>query len=69
MNEYVIWGVTKGDTTETVLYTKAQTERQVIGVMNELEQRHGCTELRVQVVNLAEPYNPAQEFIDATNWR
>lgn len=56
MNEYVVWGVPPdGDGDERPLYTRAETMEQARRVMRVLEEQHGCTRLRVQVLNPAEP--------------
>lgn len=53
--EYVVWGVPPGGDGEQPLYTLARTMADARRVAGVLEREHGCTLLRVQVLNLSEP--------------
>lgn len=52
--EYVVWGVPPGGDGEQPLYTLARTMADARRVMDVLAERHGCTRLRVQVLDLNE---------------
>ncbi len=49
-NEYVIWGMPKGEQDETILYTKATSMDSATKIKTVLEKKHACTSVRIQVV-------------------
>lgn len=58
MQEYVIWGLTAGKTDkldELPLYTKAKTKQEAEKVMSILASKHGCHEMRIQVLDGSMP--------------
>jgi len=54
MIEFIVWGVPKGETEETVLYTKAETEEEAKKVMKILKDDYGASKLRIHVLDLSE---------------
>ncbi len=60
-NEYIIWGVPEGNKEkiealrEEVLYTQAKSLKQAEDVMKQLREKHGCTDVRLQTVDLSVP--------------
>lgn len=50
--EFVIWGIPAGECDEQLLYTKATTRQQAEQVKRILETKKGCTEVRIQSVDL-----------------
>ncbi len=51
--EYVIWGIPPGQSDETVLYTRAETMERAEQAAALLASRHGCCNLRIQVIDLS----------------
>jgi hypothetical protein len=67
MTEYPIWGAPPGQKDETLLYvaTSMDSAREVVKI---LETVHGCTDCRVQTLNLKEdPRSALRMFRDAVN--
>ena len=62
--EYVVWGVPNGDTDERPLYTKAQTMERARQAKTLLETKHGATQCRIQVVDLA-----VDDLTERFRWR
>ena len=57
--EYVIWGIPRGETEEKLLLTKIEgkplTDINVAKKLKSvLEQKHGCTNVRIQKVDLSD---------------
>jgi hypothetical protein len=50
--EHVIWGKPPKAEHEEVLYTKATNAEEAKKVMEILAKEHGCSEMRVQVLDL-----------------
>lgn len=61
--EYVIWGVPKDKTEEEILFTEAQTKVEADKVIEVLQEKYGCTNCRIQVIDFTKDFN--QEFINA----
>ncbi len=59
--EYIIWGVPKDSKEkiealrEEVLYTQAKSLKQAKDVMKVLREKHGCTDVRLQTIDLSVP--------------
>ena len=59
--EYIIWGVPEGNKEkiealrEEVLYTQAKSLKQAEDVMKQLREKHGCTDVRLQTIDLSVP--------------
>ena len=53
-NEYIVWGVPKGEKDEMIMYTKAKNFNQAKKVVDVLEKKHGVTKLRIQVLDLSQ---------------
>ena len=51
--EYPIWGVPPNQTDETLLYTKATSMNEALRVKRILEQKHNCTNVRIQILDLS----------------
>jgi hypothetical protein len=60
--EYIIWGVPPGQRYEDVLYTKADSLAEAKRVMDILKNEHGCTKLRVQVLDLSKELDLKKTF-------
>jgi len=60
--EYIIWGVPPGQRNEDVLYTKADSPAEAKRVMDILKTKHGCTKLRVQVLDLSKELDLNKTF-------
>jgi len=52
--EYPIWGIPPGKNKEELLYTKATSKRQARAIALYLTDKHGCTKVRIQVLDLAQ---------------
>ena len=53
--EYIIWGVKKGETDEEPLFTKATTSSEANKVISILQEKHGVTKPRIQIIDTDEP--------------
>ena len=67
--EYIIWGVPPGERNEDVLYTKADSPAEAKRVMDILKNEHGCTKLRVQVLDLSKELDLKKAFGSTVNKR
>ena len=67
--EYIIWGVPPGQRNEDVLYTKADSPAEAKRVMDILKNEHGCTKLRVQVLDLSKELDLKKAFGSTVNKR
>ena len=52
--EYPIWGIPPGKSSEELLYTKATSKRQASAIARALTDKHKCTKVRIQVLDLAQ---------------
>lgn len=50
--EYIIWGIPLGEEHENVLHTKSKSMAEAKKIIKILEEEHGCTKCRVQVLDL-----------------
>lgn len=66
-NEYVIWGIPKGKKYEEVLHTGCETMAEAKKVSEILEKKYKCTEVRIQVLNLNQPWDSVQSFLNSVN--
>jgi hypothetical protein len=58
MKEYVIWGKAPNSKTEDLLVSEKagiNSQAQADRVLRSLESNHGCTECRIQVIDLSKP--------------
>ena len=53
-NEYIVWGVPKGQRQEMIMFTKAKNFNQAKKVVDILDKEHGVTKLRIQVLDLSQ---------------
>ena len=53
-NEYIVWGVPKGQKMEMIMFTKAKNFNQAKKVVDIVEKEHGVTKLRIQVLDLSQ---------------
>ena len=60
--EYAIWGIPKGKTEDTLLYTKARSMGEARRVMKTLRNTYGARAMRVQVIDLSKPINFSDLF-------
>lgn len=70
MFEYVIWGIAPNKTEEELLVANLEgkpiTDKTLAEATKELlTNRHGCTNVRIQTINLQNDFNAA--FIKAIN--
>ena len=65
MKEYVIWGKPPGKSEEDLLYTPARSMTDANRVCKILRDQHGCTALRIQVIDLDKPFNASKAFAKA----
>jgi hypothetical protein len=68
MKEYVIWGIAPNETEEQILLTKVEGKEiknifQAIKIQGILERKHGCTNIRIQEIDLTDGFN--NSFIEA----
>ena len=56
MEEFIIWGYPPNGE-DTLLHTKSKTMDEAKRVMVVLEEDHGCTNMRVQVLDISKPFN------------
>lgn len=57
--EYIIWGVPPQQTDETILISgafKLPSLQAAEAACKDLENIHGCTDVRIQVIDLSKPY-------------
>ena len=66
MIEYIIWGGPKGETEETLLYTKATTSDEAKRVMKILKDDYGASKLRIHVLDLSKEIT-ADDFVGSIN--
>ena len=52
--EYPIWGIPPGKNKEELLYTKAKSHGEAKKIAKVLTDKHGCTKVRIQVLDLAQ---------------
>ena len=52
--EYPIWGIPPGKKDEELLYTKAKSHGEAKKIAKVLTDKHGCTKVRIQVLDLAQ---------------
>ena len=52
-NEYIVWGVPKGERDEQVLYTKAKSPSEAKKIMKILKDKHGVSKIRLQTLDLS----------------
>jgi len=52
--EFPIWGIPPGKKDEELLYTKAKSHGEAKKIAKVLTDKHGCTKVRVQVLDLAQ---------------
>jgi len=55
--EFIIWGIPPGKSSEEVLFTQAKSVREAKKVIKKLTDKHQVSEARIQVLDLAE--NPS----------
>jgi len=67
--EYIIWGIPPDERNEDVLYTKADSPAEAKRVMDILKNEHGCTKLRVQVLDLSKELDLKKTFGGTVNKR
>ena len=60
--EFIIWGIAPGQTTEDVLFTNATTLSEARRAANVLICKHGCKAVRIQVLKLSEKFDFTKEF-------
>ena len=60
--EFIIWGIAPGQTTEDVLFSKAETLGEARRAANVLICKHGCKAVRIQVLKLSEKFDFTREF-------
>ena len=65
VNEYIIWGKPPHAKDETILHTLSKNMVEAQKVKSVLAEDHGCTDMRIQVLNLNE--NPANLFAATIN--
>lgn len=67
--EYIIWGIPPGKRDEAILFTNAESMPEAKRVMDVLKQKHGCTKLRVQVLDLSKELDLKKTFGGTLNKR
>lgn len=65
MREYPIWGVPPGGDDETILYTRATTLAEARRVAAILQEKHGCTAVRIQSLDMSAPGESVAEAFRA----
>jgi hypothetical protein len=55
MTEYVIWGKCGSDQDEQVLVSNAGTMDRAEAAIKTLADKHGCYDMRIQVLDLSQP--------------
>jgi hypothetical protein len=58
MKEYIIWGISPNDTSETILVSEKaniKTMQHAKETVQLLTNKHGCKACRVQVIDFSEP--------------
>jgi hypothetical protein len=55
--EFVVWGYAPNKNYEEILHTKSRTRQQAETVRIILENQHGCTNTRVQILDFNETEN------------
>jgi hypothetical protein len=53
-NEYIVWGVPKGERDEKIMYTKAKNNNEAKKVVDILKKKYDVTKLRIQVLDLSQ---------------
>ena len=59
MKEYVIWGKAPNSKTEDLLVSEKagiNSQAQAESVLRSLESKHGCSDCRIQVIDLSVPF-------------
>ena len=64
--EYIIWGYPPNNEYENLLYSKARSMAQAKDIMAILAKEHGCTDMRVQVLDMSEGIS-SQDFAATVN--
>lgn len=65
MKEYAIWGIPPQKKHEDLLLTEIKSIEEAKKQMRVLEVRYGCTELRIQTIDLFNGFN--EDFIKSIN--
>lgn len=60
--EFIIWGIAPGQTTEDVLFTNAISMSEARRAANVLICKHHCKAVRIQVLKLSEKFDFTKEF-------
>ena len=55
--EFVVWGYAPNKNYEEILHTKSQTKQEAETVRKILEDKHGCTNTRIQILDFNETEN------------
>jgi len=55
--EFIVWGYAPSKDYEEILHTKSETKQQAETVCKILENKHGCTNTRVQILDFNEAEN------------
>jgi hypothetical protein len=62
--EFIVWGYAPNKNYEEILHTKSQTRQQAETVRKILEDKHGCTNTRIQILDFS---NMENLFIKSLN--
>jgi hypothetical protein len=55
--EYIVWGHAPQKDYEEILHTKSKTKQQAETVCRILEDKHGCTNTRIQILDFNDTEN------------
>jgi hypothetical protein len=55
--EFIVWGYAPNKNYEEILHTKSQTRQQAETVRTILENKHGCINTRIQILNFSDTEN------------
>ena len=66
--EYIVWGKTKDNKYEDVMYTQAQTMQEAERVCELLEAEYKVTETRIQILQIYDGTEVAKMFTNSINF-
>ena len=65
--EFIVWGISPKEKDESVLYTKATSQKEAEAVIKILETKHGCKKCRIQIIDFSKDFNLKQTFSETLN--
>lgn len=62
MLEFYIWGIKPKEKYEDILYSKCKNKAECLKVIEILEKKYKCKNLRIQQIDISKPLDLKEEF-------